>query len=110
MTNFCGFFAGKKTRMEKKLLLIAATFLAKLVWKFGKISSGPLRLVVFWIVQAFVMALFRIIRDNIAKRRPFKTGQEPAFSSAGGQARNSHASFSSRVRENAGRLCQIRRP
>lgn len=96
--------------MEKKLLLIAATFLAKLVWKFGKTSSGPLRLVVFWIVQAFVMAIFRLIRQTIAKKRLFKTAQEAAFSPAGGQARNSHASFSSRVRENGGRLCQIRRP
>ena len=96
--------------MEKKLLLIAATLLAKLVWRFGKISSGPLRLIVFWIVQAFVMAMFRLIRKTITEKRPFKTGQEPVFSAAGGQARNSHASFSSRVRENAGRLCQIRRP
>ena len=96
--------------MEKKLLLIAATFLAKLVWRFGKISSGHLRLIVFWIVQAFVMAMFRLIRKTITEKRPFKTGQEPAFSAAGGQARNSQASFSSRVRENAGRLCQIRRP
>ncbi len=96
--------------MEKKLLLIAATFLAKLVWRFGKISSGPLRLIIFWIVQAFVMAMFRLIRKTITEKRPFKTGQESVFSAAGGQARNSHASFSSRVRENAGRLCQIRRP
>lgn len=96
--------------MEKKLLLIAATFLAKLVWKFGKISSGPLRLIVFWIVQAFVMAVFRVIRKTMTQKHPFKTGQEPAFSPTGGQARNSHASLSSRVRENAGRLCQIRRP
>lgn len=43
--------------MEKKILLIAATFLAKLVWKFGKISSGPLRLIVFWIIQA-ILAVF----------------------------------------------------
>ncbi len=43
--------------MEKKILLIAATFLAKLVWKFGKISSGPLRLIVFWVVQA-ILAVF----------------------------------------------------
>ena len=96
--------------MEKKLLLIAATFLAKLVWKFGKISSGPLRLVVFWVVQAFVLAMFRLIRKTIAEKRPFQTSQEPAFSPAGGQARNSQASFSARVRENGGRLCQIRRP
>lgn len=96
--------------MEKKLLLIAATFLAKLVWRFGKISSGPLRLIVFWIVQAFVMALFRVIQKTMAKKRPFQTGQDAAFSPAGGQARNSQASVSSRVRENGGRLCQIRRP
>lgn len=43
--------------MEKKILLIAATLLAKLVWKFGKISSGPLRLIVFWVVQA-ILAVF----------------------------------------------------
>lgn len=96
--------------MEKKLLLIVATFVAKLVWKFGKISSGPMRMIVFWIVQAFVMAMFRLIRKTIAKKSPVKTGQEPAFSATGGQARNSHASFSSRVRANGGRLCQMRRP
>ena len=110
MTNFCGFFAGKKTRMEKKLLLIAATLLAKLVSRFGKISSGPLRLIVFWIAQAAVMTLFQHIQKIMARKRAFRGSQEAAFSPAGGQARNSHASFSSRVRENAGRLCQMRRP
>ncbi len=50
--------------MEKKLLLIAATFLAKLVWKFGKISSGPLRLVVFWVVQAGIGLLLQYFKKR----------------------------------------------
>lgn len=60
--------------MEKKFLVLAATLLAKLVWKFGKISSGPLRLIIFWIVQAAVIALFQRIQKTVAKKRQFKTG------------------------------------
>lgn len=58
--------------MEKKLLLIAATFLAKLVWKFGKISSGPLRLIVFWIVQAILSVFVKEIMRILAKHRRLK--------------------------------------
>ena len=58
--------------MEKKLLLIAATFLAKLVWKFGKISSGPLRLIVFWIVQAILTVFVKEIMRILAKHRRLK--------------------------------------
>lgn len=50
--------------MEKKLLLIAATFQAKLVWKFGKISSDPLRLIVFWIVQAGIGILVQYLKKR----------------------------------------------
>ena len=60
--------------MEKKLLVITATLLAKLVWRFGKISSGPLRLIVYWIVQAAVMASFRQIRKLINQKREFRAG------------------------------------
>ncbi len=60
--------------MEKKLLVIAATLLAKLVWRFGKITSGPLRLIVFWLAQAAVVASFRQIRKFIHQRRQFRAG------------------------------------
>ena len=50
--------------MEKKLLVLAATLLAKLVWKFGKVSSGPLRLIVFWIVQAGIGILVQYLKKR----------------------------------------------
>lgn len=50
--------------MEKKLLVIAATLLAKLVWRFGKITSGPLRYLVFFIIQAGIGILFQYLKKR----------------------------------------------
>ena len=73
MENRLG-FPPEKTKMEKKLLVIVATLLAKLFWRFGKISSGPLRLLVFWIVQAIVLTSFTKIRKSVIRKRQFRAG------------------------------------
>ncbi|EEO27947.1 hypothetical protein [Oxalobacter paraformigenes] len=58
--------------MEKKLAVLAATLLAKGIWRFGKITSGPLRMAVFWGAQAAVTALIPVIRKRFGKKRPVR--------------------------------------
>lgn len=45
--------------MEKKLVILAATLVARLIWRLTKITSGPLRMAVFLAVQAAITVRFR---------------------------------------------------
>ena len=59
--------------MEKKLVVLAATLLAKGIWRFGKITSGPLRMAVFLAAQATIAALIPVIRKRFGKKHPVRT-------------------------------------
>ncbi len=59
--------------MEKKLIVLGATLLAKGIWRFGKITSGPLRMLVFVAVQAALTALIPRLRLWLARKRPLTT-------------------------------------
>lgn len=59
--------------MEKKLVILAATLVARLIWRLTKITSGPLRMAVFLAVQAAITVLVPVVRNRLGKKRPAKT-------------------------------------
>lgn len=58
--------------MEKKLVILAATLVARLIWRLTKITSGPLRMVVFLAIQAAITVLVPVVRNRLGKKRPAK--------------------------------------
>jgi hypothetical protein len=58
--------------MEKKLVILATTLVARLIWRLTKITSDPLQTAVFLAVQTTITVLVPVVRNRFGKKRPAK--------------------------------------